>query len=137
MFVVKGRNKINIIRLIPNKRTFFPFPFTSSTPPSLAQDFLFCLSFPVLFRLDSDFRKRAFPGLACKMRDLGSILGSGRFPGEGNGNPLQYSGILLPGESRDRRAWWATVHGVTESDPTEQLTLSQKKSCAFFFNKQI
>ena len=75
MFVVKGRNKINIIRLIPNKRTFFPF--TTSTLPSLAQDFLFCLSFSVLFRLDSDFHKRAFPGgsdgkeSACNMRDLG------------------------------------------------------------------
>ena len=45
-------------------------------------------------------------------RDLGSIPGLGRLPGEGNGNPLQYSYVE---NSVDRRAWWATVHGVTKS----------------------
>ena len=45
-------------------------------------------------------------------RDLGSIPGLGRLPGEGNGNPLQYSYLE---NSVDRRAWWATVHGVTKS----------------------
>ena len=39
-----------------------------------------------------------------------SIPGSGRSPGEGNGNPLQYSCLRNP---MDRGAWWATVHGVT------------------------
>ena len=39
--------------------------------------------------------------------DPGSILGSGRSPGEGNGNPFQYSFL---GNSMDRGAWWATVH---------------------------
>ena len=48
--------------------------------------------------------------------DLGSVLGLGRSPGEGNGNPLQYSCL---GNLMDRRAWWATVHEVTESDMTE------------------
>ena len=43
--------------------------------------------------------------------DEGSIPGSERFPGERNGNPLQYSGL---GNPMDRGAWWATVHGVTE-----------------------
>ena len=41
--------------------------------------------------------------------------------GEGNGNPLQCSSLESP---RDRGAWWATVHGFTELDMTEQLTLS-------------
>ena len=44
--------------------------------------------------------------------DLGSISGSGISPGEGNGNPLQYSCLENP---VDRGAWWATVHGVTNS----------------------
>ena len=42
----------------------------------------------------------------------GSIPGSGRSPGEGNGKPLQYSCLENP---MDRGAWWATVHGVSES----------------------
>ena len=44
--------------------------------------------------------------------DEGSVPGSGRSPGEGNGNPLQYSYLENP---MDREAWWATVHGVTKS----------------------
>ena len=42
-------------------------------------------------------------------RDVGSIPGSGRSPGEGNSNPLQYSCLE---NSMDREAWWATVQGV-------------------------
>ena len=49
---------------------------------------------------------------ACNAGDLGSIPGSGRSPGEGNGNPLQYSCLE---NSTDGRAWWATVHGVAKS----------------------
>ena len=49
-------------------------------------------------------------------RDLGSIPGSGRSPGEGNGNSLQYSCLENP---MDRGAWWATVHSVAELDMTE------------------
>ena len=45
--------------------------------------------------------------------DLSSVPGSGRSPGEGNGNPLQYSCL---GSFMDRGAWWATVHGVAVGD---------------------
>ena len=48
--------------------------------------------------------------------DEGLIPGSGRNPGEGNGNPLQYFCLENP---MDRGALWATVHGVAESDTTE------------------
>ena len=49
---------------------------------------------------------------ACNAGDAGSISGLGRSPGEGNGNPLQYSCLE---DSTDRGAWRATVHGVTEN----------------------
>ena len=49
---------------------------------------------------------------ACNVGDLGLIPGLGRSPGEGNGNPLQYSCLENP---IDRGAWWATVHGVVKS----------------------
>ena len=49
---------------------------------------------------------------ACNERDLGSVPGLGRSPGEGNGNPLQDSCLENP---VDGGAWWATVHGVAKS----------------------
>ena len=55
---------------------------------------------------------------ACNAGDPGSIPGLGRSPGEGNGNPLQYSCL---GNPTDGGAWLVTVHGVTKSDVTEQL----------------
>ena len=70
------------------------------------------------------YRSMGFPGgsdgvqSACKVGDLGSIPGSGRPPGEGNGNPLQYSCLE---NSMAGGAWWATVHGVAKSRTTEQL----------------
>ena len=51
------------------------------------------------------------PDSAGDVGDLGSILGSGRSPGEGNGNPLQCSCLENP---MDRGACQATIHGVTE-----------------------
>ena len=44
--------------------------------------------------------------------DLGLIPGPGRSPGEGNGNPLQYSCLGIP---MDRGAWWATVRGLAKN----------------------
>ena len=49
---------------------------------------------------------------ACNAGELGSIPGSGRSPGKGNGNPLQYSCLEKP---MGGGAGWATVHGVTKS----------------------
>ena len=62
--------------------------------------------------------QRGFPGgsegkvSACNAGDLSLIPGSGRSPGEGNGNPLQYSCLENP---MDRGAWQTTVHGVAKS----------------------
>ena len=52
------------------------------------------------------------PTKAGEIRHEGSIPGLGRSPGEGNGNPLQYSCLENP---MDRGAWRATVHGVAQS----------------------
>ena len=49
---------------------------------------------------------------ACSARDLGSIPGLGRSPGEGNGNPFQYPCLE---NSVDRGVWQAIVHGVAKS----------------------
>ena len=51
------------------------------------------------------------PANAEDIKDLGSVPGSGRFPAEGHGNPLQYSCLENP---TDRGAWQATVHGVAK-----------------------
>ena len=65
-----------------------------------------------------DLRNIGFPGgsdgkaSACNVGDPDSIPGSGKSPGEGNGNPLQYSCLENP---TDREAWQATVHEVTKS----------------------
>ena len=62
--------------------------------------------------------KQDFPGgsdgkaSAYNAGELGSIPGLGRFPGEGNGNPLQYSCLENP---TDRGAWQTTVYGVAKS----------------------
>ena len=65
---------------------------------------------------------KGFPGsvvknLLASIGDSSSVPGSRRSPGEGNGNPLQYSCLENP---MDGGAWWVTVHGVAkESDITE------------------
>ena len=81
--------------------TFLPVLFGYSS---------FCTDLPMILE--------GFPGgsevkaSAYITGDLGSIPGSGRSPGEGNGNPLQYSCLENP---VDGGAWWAIVHGVTKS----------------------
>ena len=65
-----------------------------------------------MYSVDTDF-----PGglvvknLPANARDMGSISGPGRFPGNGNDNPLQYSCL---GNPMNRGAWQATVHGATK-----------------------
>ena len=49
---------------------------------------------------------------SADVTDMGSVPGLGRSPGEGHGNPLQYSCLE---SSVDREAWWAMVHRVTKS----------------------
>ena len=62
-----------------------------------------------------------FPGgsviknLSASAGDTGSISGSGRSPGEENGNPFQYSYL---GNPMDRGVWWTSVHGVTKGSNT-------------------
>ena len=57
-------------------------------------------------------------GSICNAGDLGSIPGSGRSPGEGNGYPVQYCGLENPMD--------CIVHGVAEMDTTERLSLSRR-----------
>ena len=90
-------------------------PFSSPCPAPLYLKYLL-----VLFHLDLDSSLQYLVEVyavsdgkeaACDAGDLGSIPGSGRSPGEGNSNPLQYSCLENP---MDRRAWQATVRGVTK-----------------------
>ena len=55
------------------------------------------------------------PANAGSTGDSSLIPGSGRYPGEGNGNPLQYSCL---GNPVDKGAWWATIYGVTKEFDT-------------------
>ena len=59
---------------------------------------------------------KSLPANAGDSGDVGSIPGSGRSPGRGHGNPLQYSCLENP---MDGRAWWTIVHRVAESDMTQ------------------
>ena len=61
---------------------------------------------------------------ACNAGDPGLIPGLGRSPGEGNGNPLQYSCLANP---TDRGAWWVTVHGVTKELDMTSLVAQRLK----------
>ena len=72
--------------------------------------------FATLFAGSSDSKESA-----CNAGDLGSIPGSGRCPGEGNGIPLQYSCLENP---MDGGAWQATVHGVIKRQTNWATSLS-------------
>ena len=80
----------------------------------------FRASCEVFFLIDPQLKRASQVALLVKnppanvgdIKDEGSIPESGRFPGEGHGNPLQYSCLENP---MDRGAWQATVHGVAKS----------------------
>ena len=67
------------------------------------------------------------PANAGHIKDEGSIPGSGRFPGGGHGNPLQYSCLENP---MDRGAWWGTVHEVTQSRTRLSDSAHMLRGCA-------
>ena len=77
---------------------------------------------PETLRLIGYLPIQGFPGgsviknLPANVGDMGLIPWSGRSPGGGNGNPLQYSCLEDP---MDRGSWWAAFHGVAELDMTE------------------
>ena len=64
----------------------------------------------------------------CNARDLGSIPGSGRSPGEGINNLLQYSCLENP---MDKGAWWATVHGVVRVGQDSCFEMSRPMAFPF------
>ena len=68
---------------------------------------------------------------ACNEGDTDSIPGSGRSPGEGNGNPLQYSWLE---NSMDRGSWWATFHGITKSWTQRVVLFGFLFTSLFFWN---
>ena len=68
---------------------------------------------------------------AYNVRNLGSIPGWGRSPGEENGNPLQYSCLENP---MDGGAWWATVHGVTKSRHDRATSVQFMSFCSNLFH---
>ena len=98
---------------------------TYQAPPSMEfsrQEYWRGLPFPSPYKYLSDINKEP----ACNTGDSGSVLGLGRSPGEGNGNPSQYFYLE---NFMDRGDWWATVHGVAKS----WTGLSEKHFHFFFF----
>ena len=88
----------------------------------------------LVFALPWWFVVKNSPANARDTRDIGLIPGSGRSPGVGNDNPLQYSCLE---NSLDRGAWRATVHGVAKeldtTERTQDISSVQSLSCVQFF----
>ena len=104
-----------------------------ASPPSTEKETEFGNTFlPTHLKLFSPYSKNGFLGGSVVKNppaneggsgETDSIPRSGKSPGGGNGNPPQYSCQEYP---MDREAWRATVHEVTESDTTEQLSTRKK-----------
>ena len=87
--------------------------------PFIQRDFTLCFRngiLRVLIYIKGHLGGSAVKNLPANAGELGSIPGPGRSLGEGNDSSLQYSCLENP---MDKGAWWAKVHGVTESDTTE------------------
>ena len=96
----------------------------------------YILSIPQKMGLPGGAVVKNLPANAGNARDTGSIPGLGSSPGEGNGNPLQYSCL---GNPMDRGAWWATIRGVTKSQTrlsTHLVHLYLNKAAIFFKKKR-
>ena len=108
------------MHLFPRQKywSVLPFPSPGDLPNQGSSLHLLCLLHcrHVLYSLKNGGTLRASSSdgkeSASSVGNLGSIPASGRFPREGNGNPLQYS---CPENTMDRGTWWAIVHGVAKS----------------------
>ena len=118
-------DSLKFLRYLLSQSTDFVYALIN---PNFHSFYVFCISNYIHLKYDILYISiyiyihiYGFPdGLVCKKfacilgdtGDTGLIPGSGRSPGEGNGNLLQYS---LLGNNIDRGAWWSTVYGVTNS----------------------
>ena len=106
-------------------RILLPFPTPGDLPnPGIEPSSLFLLHWQAVSLPLAPPGKPHFPGSSAvknhlPMQDTGLIPRSGRSPGEGNGNALQYPCLENP---MDRVAWWATVHGSQRADMTAHHT---------------
>ena len=95
--------------------------------------FLF-LCYVIFFNYSSGSAVKNLPSVQETQRDLGSFPGSGRSPGGGHGNPLEYSCLENP---MNRRAWWATVREVIKSRTQLSVHVETEFSCRFLHPNQV